>query len=173
MEFKKAAEKRRSVRSFKQKSIPKEEIEEIVEIGHMAPSAGNRQARDFILISEEEQKQGLVENAYDQSFIAEAPWVVVVCANQKRSRERYGERGKNLYSLQDATAAVENMLLAVVDKGYGAVWIGAFEEEKVADQLNVPREARPIALVPIGHPDKVPTEPKKMDVEELIHEGSW
>ncbi len=173
MKFKEVAKKRRSVRSFKQKNIPKKEIEEIIEIGHMAPSAGNRQARDFILISDEEQKQKLVNNAYNQSFIAEAPWVVVVCANKKRSEERYGERGKDLYSIQDASAAVENMLLAVVDKGYGSVWVGAFEEEKVASQLNVPEKARPVAIIPIGHPAETPTVPKKMDAEELTHEGGW
>ncbi len=173
MKFKEVAKKRRSVRSFKQKNIPKKEIEEIIEIGHMAPSAGNRQARDFILISDEEQKQKLVNNAYNQSFIAEAPWVVVVCANKKRSEERYGERGKDLYSIQDASAAVENMLLAVVDKGYGSVWVGAFEEEKVSDQLGIPDGVRPITIMPIGYPDEDPDAPSKMESEELIHEGDW
>ncbi len=173
MEFEDVAEERRSVRSFEQKEIPEEEIKEIIEIGHMAPSAGNRQARDFVLVSDEELKERLVYNAYGQSFISEAPWVIVVCANQKRSAERYGERGRELYSIQDATAAVENMLLAVVDRSYGAVWIGAFEEKKVAATLEIPEGVRPIALIPIGHPAETPTEPKKMDAEELIHYGSW
>lgn len=173
MELKEVAEKRRSVRSFEQKDIPKEEIEEIIEIGHMAPSAGNRQARDFILLADEEEKKRLVKNAYGQSFIAEAPWVIIVCANKKRSEERYGERGKDLYSIQDASAAIENILLAVVDKGYASVWIGAFEEEKVSDQLNIPEGVRPVAILPIGHPAESPTEPKKMDAEELTHQGGW
>ncbi len=138
MEFKKVAEKRRSVRSFKDKDIPKKDIKEIIEIGHMAPSAGNRQARDFIVIKDEKKKKGLAKSAYGQSFIAEVPWVIVVCANEERSAERYGDRGRKLYSIQDATAAVQNMLLAVVDKGYGTVWVGAFEEEKVTEQLDIP-----------------------------------
>lgn len=173
MEFKEAAEKRRSVRSFRSKKIPEEDILEILEIGHKAPSAGNRQARDFILIRDEEEKERLVKNAYGQSFIAEAPWVVVICANKDRSGERYGKRGRKLYSIQDATAAVENMLLAVVDKGYGAVWIGAFDEKKVEEQLGIPDGVRPIALLPIGVPENIPEEPPKMDIEEILHREGW
>ncbi len=173
MEFKETAEKRRSVRSFEPKDIPEEDILEILEIGHKAPSAGNRQARDFILIRDEEEKKRLVKNAYGQSFIAEAPWVIVVCANKDRSAERYGERGSELYSIQDATAAVENMLLAVVDKGYGSVWIGAFDEKKVEEQLGIPDGVRPIALLPIGVPENIPEEPAKMDIEEILHREGW
>lgn len=173
MEFREATKKRRSVRSFREEDIPEKEILNMIEIGHMAPSAGNRQARDFIIVGEEEEKERLVENAYGQSFIAEASWVVVVCANEERSAERYGKRGRELYSIQDATAAVQNMLLAVVDKGYAAVWIGAFDEKKVAEQLEIPKGVRPVAMIPIGVPAKDPKEPPKMDIEELIHRGGW
>ncbi len=173
MEFEKVVRNRRSVRSFKDKRIPKEDIKEIIEIGHKAPSAGNLQARDFIIVRDEEEKKELVKNAYGQSFIAEAPWVIVVCANKERSAERYGKRGRELYSIQDATAAVENMLLAVVNKDYAAVWIGAFEEEKVSDQLGIPDGVRPITIMPIGYPDEDPDAPSKMESEELIHEGDW
>ncbi|MFP3872593.1 MAG: nitroreductase family protein [Candidatus Natronoplasma sp.] len=173
MEFKEVAEKRRSVRSFKDEDIPEKDIKEIIEIGHMAPSAGNKQARDFIRVEDEEEKSKLAKNAYGQSFIADAQWVVVVCANKERSAERYGDRGRKLYSIQDATAAVQNMLLAVVDKGYGSVWIGAFDEGKVKEQLDIPKGVRPIALVPIGHPARVPDEPPKIDTDKLIHEEGW
>lgn len=173
MTFKEIAKKRRSVRSFEEEDIPKGEIEEIIEIGHMAPSAGNLQARDFILIRDDEEKLKLAKNAYGQSFIKEVPWVIVVCANKKRSGKKYGERGRELYSIQDATAAVENMLLSVVDKGYGAVWVGAFEEDKVARQLDVPEHVRPVAILPIGHPSKVPEKPDKMDAKELTHRNRW
>ncbi len=173
MDFDKVAKKRRSVRSFSEKDIPEEDIQEIIEIGHMAPSAGNLQARDFILIKDDENKKKLAKNAYGQSFIKEVPWVIVICANKERSGKKYGERGRELYSIQDATAAVENMLLAVVDKGYGAVWVGAFEEEKVAKQLNVPDHVRPVAIIPVGYPSKVPQKPDKIDMNKLTHYESW
>ncbi len=173
MEFKEVAQRRRSVRSYTGEKIPKEDIKEIIRIGHMAPSAGNRQARDFIIVQDEEEKEKLVENAYGQSFIGDAPWVIVICANKERSAERYGERGRELYSIQDATAAVENMLLAVVDMGYSSCWIGAFDESKVADQLNIPEGVRPVALLTIAHSAQKPKEPEKINAEELTHYGRW
>ncbi|MBS3781226.1 MAG: nitroreductase family protein [Candidatus Thermoplasmatota archaeon] len=173
MEFKKVIEKRRSVRSYTEDEIPKKDIEEIIRIGHTAPSAGNRQARDFIVVEDEKEKRRLVENAYGQSFIGDAPWVIVVCAHKKRSAERYGDRGRELYSIQDATAAVENILLALVDMGYSSCWIGAFDEDKVSKQLEIPDGVRPIAILPIGHPAGMPRKPEKMNAEELTHHGSW
>ena len=173
MEFKEVAKKRRSVRKFKDEDIPEEEIRKIIEIGHMAPSAGNLQARDFILVRDEKEREKLSENAYGQKFVAQAPWVIVICANKERSAKRYKDRGRELYSIQDATAAVQNMLLAVVDKGYGAVWVGAFDEEKVSKQLNISSGVRPVAMIPIGVPAKSPNKPSKMDAEEITHFGKW
>ncbi|MEF8834998.1 MAG: nitroreductase family protein [Candidatus Thermoplasmatota archaeon] len=173
MEFKEVVKKRRSVRSYAEGEIPKEDIEEIIRIGHMAPSGGNRQARDFIIVGDEEEKEKLVENAYGQSFIGDAPWVLVICANQERSAERYDERGRKLYSIQDATAAIENMLLAVVDMGYSSCWIGAFDEDKVSEQFNIPEGVRPVALMPIAHSEREAKKPEKMNAEELTHHGSW
>jgi len=173
MEFQEVVKKRRSIRKFKDKSIPEKEIKEIIEIGHMAPSAGNLQARDFIVVGDEKEKNKLSENAYGQKFIAEAPWVIVVCANKERSETRYGDRGRYLYSIQDATASVQNMLLAIVDKGYASVWVGAFDEEKVSDQLNIPEGVRPVAIIPIGYPAKSPKKPSKMNYEEITHYKRW
>lgn len=173
MEFRKVAEKRRSIRSFTDEDIPEDDIKEIIKTGHMAPSAGNLQARDFIIVSDEKEREKLSENAYGQKFVRKAPWDIVVCANKKRSGKKYGERGEGLYSIQDATAAVENMLLAVVDKGYGAVWVGAFDEEKVSSQLGIPDHVRPVAIIPIGHPAKEPGKPNKMSAEELTHRDGW
>lgn len=173
MEFEEVVRKRRSVRSFLDKDIPKEEIVEIIKIGHMAPSAGNLQARDFIIVRDEKEKKELAENALNQKFIAKVPWVIVVCANEERSGKRYGNRGRKLYSVQDATAALENMLLAIVDKGYASVWVGAFDEEKVTKQLEIPAQVRPVAIIPIGHPAKTPREPSKMDFKQITHYEKW
>ncbi len=173
MEFEEVVSKRRSVRSFKDEDIPEEEIREIIRIGHEAPSAGNLQARDFIIVRDEEEKKKLASNAYDQRFVYRAPWDIVVCADEERSAKKYGERGKELYSIQDASATVQNILLAVVDKGYGAVWIGAFDEKKVADQLNTPSGVRPVAIIPIGVPGESPSEPPKMNAKELTHLDNW
>lgn len=173
MEFEEVVKERRSVRQFTTEEVDKEVIYDILELGHKAPSAGNLQARDFILINSPTTKKKLKKAAYGQEFVKECPWVIVVCANKERSAKRYGDRGRSLYSIQDASAAVENILLAVTDRGLGAVWVGAFDEGGVSNILDIPDEVRPVALIPIGHPKSKPNVPKKMDVEKITHEGKW
>ena len=120
--------KRRSIRSFKSKPIPKEFLNRILEAAQWAPSAGNCQARDFIIVNDLEVKRRLRDAALDQSFIEEAPVNIIVCANEERSSRRYGDRGRKLYCLLDAASAVQNILLAVHALGLGACWIGAIQE---------------------------------------------
>jgi nitroreductase len=107
MEVKKAILGRRSVRRFGTG---------LIELGNAAPSAGNLQARDFVVVRDQKTKDDLALAAHNQDFIAEAPVVIVVCANMDRIMH-YGKRGVTLYSLQDCAASIQNMLLAIHDMG--------------------------------------------------------
>lgn len=163
---------RRSVRKFKKKAVPMEIIQEIIELGNLAPSAGNLQARDFIVVREQKIKERLAGAAWGQHFIAEASIVLVVCSNLERIAP-YGLRGKNLYCIQDASAAVQNILLAVHSKGLSSCWIGAFSEKDAADVLSLPNHIRPVAIIPIGYADERADEPPHIPVEKLIHYERW
>ena len=169
MDVFKAIAGRRSVRTFKSDSISEELLEKILEAARWAPSAGNLQARDFILVKDAEVKKQLREAALDQEFIEEAPVDVIVCANEERSAQRYGERGRSLYCLQDATAAVQNILLMVHNLGLGACWVGAFNERLASQILNLPREIRPVAIIPIGYPAEKPLATSRMSLNDLVH----
>ncbi len=161
-----------SIRRFRSDDIDDDTLKLILEAGNAAPSAGNLQARDFVVVRSEEKKLKLAKAALKQMFIAEAPIVVVVCANYPRSVRVYGQRGK-LYAEQDATAAVENILLAVTALGLGAVWVGAFDEEEVAEILDLPEYVRPIAIIPIGYPAEKPRRRERYPIEFLTHYEGW
>ncbi len=163
---------RRSVRRFRKEEIPEEDLMKMLEAANFAPSAGNLQARDFIVIKDEENKRKVAEIAYGQYFIAEAPVVVVICANYGISMSRYGKRGE-VYALQDADAATQNLLLAAHALGYGAVWIGAFDEEKLSELLDLPPYVRPTAIVPIGKPAEKPRFPGREEISKKIHLEKW
>ena len=163
---------RRSVRKFKKKAVPMEIIKEIIELSNLAPSAGNLQARDFIVVREQKMKERLAMAAWSQYFIAEAPIVLVVCSNLERISP-YGSRGKDLYCIQDASAAVQNILLAVHSKGLSSCWIGAFSEKDVVDVLSLPNYIRPVAIIPIGYADEKADEPPHIPTEKLIHYERW
>lgn len=174
MDFFEVVEKRHSIRRFdRTKEIPEGDLDKILETAIKAPSAGNRQAWDFIIVKDQEIKKQLVKAALGQSFIAQAPVVVVVCANQERSAMVYGKRGSELYCLQDTAIATQTMLLAITALGYGACWVGAFNESEVREIMKIPEECRPVAIIPIGMPVKIPPATPRISLVELIHREHW
>lgn len=168
-----AIKDRRSVRAFKPDPVSDGLLNTVLEAAQWAPSAGNRQARDFIVVKDAETKRRLCRAALDQHFIEQAPVDVVVCANQRRSARRYGDRGERLYCLLDAAASTQNLLLAVHALGLGACWISAFRDEQVVETLNLPRWVRPIAIIPIGYPAEKPRPTPRIRLEQLLHKESY
>jgi len=159
--------KRRSIRKFKEKEIPKENIEKLISALILAPSAGNLQSRKFYFVFNKEIREKLKEAAFNQEFIAQAP-LVIVALSDKRIFLRYGERGVNLYSICDVSASIENLLLVATELGLGTCWVGAFDERKVSQILNLPQYLRPVCLVPVGYPQEYPSPPSLKREEELI-----
>ncbi len=143
---------RRSVRNFKPDLIPEFIIQNILNCGLLAPSAGNLQPWQLWVVKSPHLKAALAEAACDQKFVEQAPVVIVVMAEPERSKTRYGRRGAKLYCLQDTAALIQNMLLAATAHGVGSCWVGAFEEKAVSKVLGLSEKLRPVALLPMGYP---------------------
>jgi nitroreductase len=159
--------KRRSIRRYQPDQIPKELIDKLVEALIWAPSAGNLQSRKFYFVFNKKIKDDLAKAALDQDFIASTPLVVVGCTDDKICW-RYGQRGKNLYSICDVSASIENMMLVAVAEGLGTCWVGAFDEKEVAKILNLPKNLRPIVIVPVGYPAESPLAPTRLSKSQII-----
>jgi SagB-type dehydrogenase family enzyme len=138
----------------------------------MAPSAGNLQARDFIVVRDHDVIEELSAAAWRQHQVRDAPVVLVVCANYPRSAVKYGDRSL-LYAVQDATASVMNILLAVHSLGLGACWVGAFDESSVSEIMALPEDVRPVALIPVGYPDESPGVPPSLGLDAVVHRDRW
>jgi len=169
MDVLEAIKKRRSIRAFESTDVPPEIIERLIDAARRAPSAGNIQPWEFIIVQKPEIKRKLVEAALDQTFIEEASVVIVVCANEIRSSEGYGMRGKTLYCIQDTAAAIQNMLLTACSLGLGACWIGAFQEEEAREILKIPHGIRPVAIIPVGHPAEAPEPRSIRPINQIVH----
>ncbi|UCH37898.1 MAG: nitroreductase family protein [Candidatus Bathyarchaeota archaeon] len=168
-----AIRERRSIRRFRSEPIPEKNIDEILDAARWAPSAGNRQPWEFIIIRDPQIKRYLCSAAHGQNCIEMAPLAIVICANEMRSAKIYGDRGRRFYSLLDAAAAIQNMLLASHAHGLGACWIGAFDDEGVQQILNLPLDVKPIAIVPLGYPDENPEPPLRIAIHELVHRNRY
>ena len=160
---------RRSIRAFKSQNVPQEVVAELIDVARWAPSAGNIQPWEFIIIRKPEIKKRLVEAALGQAFIEEAPVVIVVCANESRSSQGYGGRGRTLYCLQDTAAAIQNIHLLAHSLGLGSCWIGAFKEEEVREVLKLPQGIRPIAIIPVGYPAEAPPPGNRRPISQIVH----
>ena len=172
MDFWQVIEERRSMRDFDPRcDVPPDMVERILKAAIRAPSAGNCQPWHFVVIRSERTKGLLAEAAYDQRFIADAPVVIVVCADPARSAWRYGSRGVQLYCLQDTAAATEHILLAVTALGLGACWVGAFDEGAASQVLDLPTDLRPVAIVPIGYPIARHQQTSRRSLKEVVTFG--
>lgn len=172
MELREALRSRRSVRVFRTDPVPEDRLHKLLELANWAPSAGNLQARDFVVVRDAATREALARAALDQEFIAEAPVVLVVCGNARRIG-RYGRRGRDLYIIQDAAAAIQNLLLAAHDAGLATVWVGAFDEDAVRALLRLPAHARPLAIVPLGYAAESPETPSRLPLQDIVHWERW
>jgi len=173
MELFDTIKKRRSVRAFTDEGVSDEEVQRLIDAARWAPSAGNIQPWEFVVVRSPEVKRMLAAAALNQTFIEEAPVVIVVCADQTRSGRGYGSRGVNLYCIQDTAAATQNLLLAATAMGLGACWVGAFYEEQASKAVKAPRGVRPVAIVPIGHPAEKPSSRPRRPISEIVHHETF
>ena len=165
-------QRRRSVRRYSREIISKELLDELLKAAQLAPSAGNLQARDFIVVRDPNKKHELALAAYGQFFVAMAPVVLVGCANIVRSRIAYGQRAE-LYAVQDATIAASYIQLAAEALGVATCWIGAFDEKRVSSSLEIPVDIRPVLMLPIGYAGEVPEPRPRMALSRFTHQEFW
>ncbi|MCF8011182.1 MAG: nitroreductase family protein [Clostridiales bacterium] len=168
MEILEAINSRKSVRKFKPDSIIDENIQKLLDAAIKAPTAGNAQPWYFYVIKDKSIKDALSAASLGQKFVNDAPVVIAVCVDPEVSAAKYGDRGRYLYCIQDSAAAVENIMLAAVSMDLGTCWVGAFEEEKVKQVLNMPAGRRPAALIPLGYPEKIDEGFKRKPLNEVV-----
>ena len=167
MEFSEVLTKRRSVRSYRPQPVEESKLRKIFEAANMAPSAGNLQAYQVRVVRDQSKKNSLAKAAFGQGFIAEAPVCLVFCADPDRSAAKYGKRGSDLYSVQDATIAATFAMLAAVDLGLATVWIGDFDEKKTQQVLGV-KSIRPVAVFSLGYAAEQPQPSPRRAIEEIF-----
>jgi len=173
MDFEKALRKRRMVRSFKSTPIPEEKIWKILRNAIREPSAGHLQPWDFVMVKDPDTRRRLARAALSQTFIEEAPVVIVACANTRRSATRYGERGVRFYSLIDTAFASLIILLTAVNEGIGASFVGAFHDEEVSKIIELPDYVRPVGIINLGYPREKPTKLARIPLKEIVHNEKW
>lgn len=139
---------RRSIRKYENKSVEKEKIEKLLKAAMQAPSAGNQQPWEFLVIEKKETLEKISLMGPYAKMTADAPLAIVLLTNKENMK--YPENWE-----QDMGAATENLLLQVVELGLGAVWLGVApvkeRMEYIKSIFNLPENIEAFAVVPIGY----------------------
>ncbi len=169
METLEAIRTRRTIRKYSEQPVEFEKLMAVCEAGGYAPSSGNIQNWKFIVITNKETiREGLCQACLDQDPVQNAQAAIVVCSEDELCERHYGLRGKRLYTIQNAAAAIQNMLLAAHDLGLGAAWIGAFNEDRIRDVIDMPDIARPQAVITLGYPAEEPQEKRLRHFDDFV-----
>lgn len=161
---------RRSIRKYEEgKDISPEIVKEILGAGMMAPSAGNAQPWQFIVVDNREILDSVKEINPYAAMASNAPLGILVCGDL--SLEKYPG-----FWVQDCAAAVQNILLAIHAKGLGAVWTGVYNNdarvEGFTKKFDLPEHIVPHAFLVVGWPAQE-SKPQDRYKEERIHINKW
>jgi len=167
MEAIKAINTRRSIRSYKKKSIPKRIVKQLINAGRNAPSAFNDQPWVFITFTDQAKKDSIAKHKSQRSkFIREAPLMIACCYDERKSHSA-------AHNLENVAVAAENILLAAHALGLGACYIGAFDpnypgiEKSIIKQLKLPKHVKIVCLISVGYPNEVPGKKRMRPLNEV------
>ncbi len=168
MEFFEVIAARQSIRAYQPTPIDDETFTKLLEAIRTAPTAGNLQAYQVYLVRTPDKIKSLTAASMNQECVAKAAAVLVFCTDAPRSIGKYGDRGRDLYCLQDTTIAATIAHLAATALGLGSVLVGAFKEDEVAAAVGAPPHQRPISMLPLGYPAEKPARTARRPLNDLV-----
>ena len=166
MEVSEAISTRRSVRSFRAEDVSDELIEKLIGAAMLAPSAGNQQSWQFIVIRDAGKRAAVTSFHPYCNMITQAPVAILVCGDPE------GKKWPEFW-VQECSAAVQNLLLAARAEGLGSVWTGVYPLEDrmrgCRETFAIPEHIIPFALIPVGWPKELSFKGVDRFKPELIH----
>ncbi len=158
-----AIRERRSIRKFTDAPLTERLLDEIVEMGAWAPSGLNNQPWKFITIQDKNLLNQLAQNTKYKHIIEGAPACIVAFFDTACSYHREKD-------LQAIGACIQNMLLAIHEKGLGGVWLGEILNKRAAveELLQVPPTMELMAVVALGYPDESKGQGSRKPLSEII-----
>jgi nitroreductase len=162
-------QKRREITKFLDKKIDKEQLEQILNAGYLAPTGNNLPSREFILVQKREMLMHLAKATPFVPWLESAMAAIVVTGRPDISK----------YWLQDASIASGFIWLSATELGLGSAFGAIYHAEDAAqsekrenyvrDALSIPQDRRIIAILGLGYPEKLPQEKAQLPREDIIH----
>jgi len=164
MDVREVIQARRSIRKYKDKPIPPDTIETILEMARLAPSASNRQPWEFIVVQDRSNRKKIAECCKYGSFLSECSAIIVGCGDTQVTSKWFA---------LDTFISMEHIALAAVEEGLGTCWIGAFDEPEIRELLEIPENLKIVALMALGVPNESPEPKSRKTLSEFISYEAW
>jgi len=158
-----AISQRYSVRAYKAMDVEEDKLKKVLEAARLSPSASNRQDWKFIVVKNKETRKKLAKAAFGQSFIGEAPVVIVACGTESKAMLACGQAAHTV----DVSIACAYMILQAYELGLGTCWIGAFKEDETKKILSIPDHVRVVAMTPLGYPNQTLSQKSRKRMDQI------
>ena len=167
---------RRSIRQFSDKPVDEAVLKDIIETASFAPSWKNTQITRYVAVKGELKDKIATEcytlHANNGRIINDAAMLIAITIIKGRcGYERDGsfttKKGAS-WQMFDAGIASQSFCLAAHEQGLGTVIMGIFDEDKVAELIQMPEEREMVALIALGYPNEEPVAPKRKTVDDLL-----
>jgi len=163
---------RRSVRNFLNRPVNEDQITQILEAGTYAPSSGNVQNWEFIIVKDKKRKKEIATACLGQNWMTLAPVLIIVCSKKDRIQLLYGKKSEKFH-LENVAACIQNMLLMTHNLGLASCWVGAMDEDAIKEILSLPESVDPIAILPVGYAAEKTPAPPRVGVEYLTYQEQY
>ncbi|MEK6837389.1 MAG: nitroreductase family protein [Nanoarchaeota archaeon] len=164
-----AMRNRRSVRKYLDLPVEWDKVGSILDAGRLAPSSGNLQTWKFIAVRDLNKRKQIAEASAQQYWMEQAPVHIVIVGVFDKHLRFFGERGKNLYVIQDCAMAAMQMMLAAHALGLGTCFVSAINEERVGEIILIRGNARPMGILTVGYPAEQPKMPLRYRIENVTY----
>lgn len=160
---------RRSIRAYKNESLPREKLLKVLEAARLAQSANNRQPWRFIIIQDENNKKKLAEICKGKKWVADASVILAGVAVDTDYRMGNGRSASDI----DLSIALTHISLAAVDQSLGTCWIGSFKYDEAMEFLKIPKDNILVGFMTLGYPDESPLPKSRKSMEEITFHEFW
>lgn len=162
---------RRSIRSYQDKHVSDETIETILRAGMYAPSAGNEQPWEFVVIRSKKMLESLCSIHPHAKALLSCNVAIAICGNL--SCQKYSAQ----YWVLDCTLAGQNIMLQAQEMGLGSVWLGVYpckyRMENIVELLHLPQNVVPLSIIALGYPAGSIPETEDRFKRDKIHLELW
>lgn len=167
MDFKELTEERYSVRNFSSEKVKKEDLNFLLNVAKVSPTAVNNQPQRILVL---ESVEALTKLKECTPCHFNAPLALIVFSNKNEAWVRSFDNFN--HNIIDGSIVATHIMLGATERGLGTTWVGHFDPKIVKEKFNVPDELEPVCILPLGYPseDAKPSERhfQRKDISEVV-----